>query len=283
VNDPLIISVAVTGGEHTRDATSYLPVTPDEIAASAVEAHRAGAAIAHIHVWDEAGRPSQDPELFRRVYELVEAECDLVLNLTTGPGDDPPEDVRLRSLELRPELASFDAGSMNFGDFVFRNRPAFLRRMAETMRETETKPELEVFDEGMIHNCLRLHAEGLLDAPLYFQFVLGVPGGAAATPETLLHLVRTIPPGSPWSATGIGRHAVAVAMLAIVLGGHVRVGLEDSIYYRRGELATSNAQLVARVARIAEEAGRPLATPDEARALLGLKGRARVGDRAGVS
>jgi 3-keto-5-aminohexanoate cleavage enzyme len=139
-----------------------------------------------------------------------------------------------------------------------------------------------VFDEGMVGNCLRLRDEGLLEEPLYFQFVLGVPGGAAATAATLLHLLGRIPPGSEWSATGIGRHSVAIAMLAIVLGGHVRVGLEDSIYYRRGELATSNAQLVARVARLAEEAGRELATPAEARAILGLKGAGSVRLETGV-
>jgi 3-keto-5-aminohexanoate cleavage enzyme len=230
-------------------------------------------------VWDVEGRPSQDPALFQRVFELVEAECDIVLNLTTGPGGQPPEDVRLQSLALKPELASFDAGSMNFGDFVFVNSPAFLRRMAGEMRTTQTRPELEVFDEAMIYNCFRLRDEGLLEEPLYFQFVLGVPGGAPATADTLLHLVRSIPPDSPWSATGIGRHSVMVAMLAIALGGHVRVGLEDSIYYRRGELATSNAQLVERVARLATEAGRELATPDDARSILGLKGRTVAGSR----
>lgn len=266
--------MAITGGEHGREATPHLPVTPREIADSALEAHRAGAAIAHIHVRDEDGAPSQDPALFREVIRHVEARSDLILNLTTGGGGSPTEEERLRPLELEPELASFDAGSMNFGDYVFESSPSFLRRLAVAMQKSGTRPELEIFDQGMIEACLRLHSEGLLDDPLYFQFVLGVPGGAPADARTLCHLVGSIPRDAPWSVTGIGRHAVDMAMFGIALGGHVRVGLEDSIYYRRGELAESNAQLVERVVRLANEASRPIATPADARQLLGLQGRA---------
>jgi 3-keto-5-aminohexanoate cleavage enzyme len=272
VADPLIISVAVCGGEHTRAATPYLPQTPREIADSAYAAYEAGAAVAHVHVWDEHGQPSQDLDLYREVYRLLGERCDMIVNVTTGPGGQPSEEERLLPLALEPELASFDAGSVNFGDGVFLNTPGFLRRLAKRMAEVGTKPELEIFDSGMIQNCLRLAAEGLLPEPLYFQFVLGVAGGAAADPRTLLHLAESLPADSRWSATGIGRHAVPVALMAIAMGGHVRVGLEDSIYYRRGELATSNAQLVARIARVALEADRPPATPAEARALLQLSG-----------
>jgi 3-keto-5-aminohexanoate cleavage enzyme len=273
---PLIISAAICGGEHTRAATPHLPQTPHEIADSAYAAFEAGAAIAHVHVWDGHGRPTQDLSYYREVYRLLGERCDMVLNLTTGPGGSPPEDERLWPLELRPELASFDAGSMNFGDGLFINSPDFLRRLATTMAAGGTKPELEIFDTAMIENCRRLAAEGLLAAPLYFQFVLGVRGGAPATARALVHLVGSLPSGSIWSATGIGRYSVEVAMLALAMGGHVRVGLEDSIYYRRGELAKSNAELVARIARFAAEVDRPLATPDDARSILGLPGRSQV-------
>lgn len=275
--EKLIVCAAVTGGEHGREANPHIPYTPEEIADAVNDAADAGAAICHVHVRHPDGRPAQDVDLLRRVYDRVAAHGDVILNLTTAPGGDIRGDDRLRCLDLRPELASFDAGSMNFGGDVFENSPAFLRQMARRMLEAGTKPELEIFDSGMIGNCLRLHREGLLLAPLHFQFVLGVPGGAPATARTLLHLVESIPSGSTWSATGIGRAWVEMAMVTMVLGGHVRVGLEDAVYYARGELARSSAQMVARVTRLAGELGRPLATPAEARRILGLAPRLPAG------
>ncbi len=271
--EKLIVCAAVTGGEHGREANPYLPYTPEEIADAVNEAADVGAAMCHVHVRHADGRPAQEPELYRRVIDRVSAHGDVILNLTTAPGGEVKGNERLRSLELRPEMASFDAGSMNFGDDVFENSPAFLRRLAGRMIESGTKPELEIFDGGMIGTCLRLQREGLLHAPLHFQFVLGVPGGAPATVKTLLHLVESIPAGSTWSATGIGRAWTEIAMATMVLGGHVRVGMEDAVYYARGELVHSNAQMVRRVARLAAELGRPLATPAEARAILGLPPR----------
>ena len=278
---PLIISAAICGGEHTREATPYLPQTPVEIAESAHAAYEAGAAIAHVHVWDENGRPTQDLEFYREVYRLLSERCDMIVNVTTGPGGDHTEEERMLPLTLRPELASFDAGSINFGAGVFVNSPQFLRRLAERMAESGTKPELEIFDAAMIENCLRLADEGLLEEPLYFQFVLGARGGAPANARTLVHLVESLPPGSPWSATGIGKYSVEVALMALAMGGQVRVGLEDSIYYRRGELATSNAQLVERIARFAAELDRPVATPSHARALLHLPSASAPSESAG--
>jgi 3-keto-5-aminohexanoate cleavage enzyme len=270
--DPLIISVAVTGGEHGREATPHLPVTPAEIAESAYEAHVAGAAVAHLHVRDDAEQPLHDLARYAYVANQLHERCDMVVNLTTDPGGETTDEERPRSLDLAPELASFDAGTMSWGERVMNGSLPFLRNLAARMRETSTKPELEVFHDGMVGACLQLAREGLIDAPLYFQFVLGVPGGAPATAQEILHLRSLIPPDSPWSVAGIGRHSLVTAMAAIPLGGHVRVGLEDQIDYRRGELATSNAQLVARIARLAEEFGRPLATPADARRILGLKG-----------
>lgn len=271
--DKLIVCAAVTGGEHGREVNPNIPYSPEEIAAAVIDAVDAGAAMCHVHVRHPDGRPAQDVDLLQRVIDQVGAHDDVILNLTTAPGGDIAGDDRLRSLDLRPEVASFDAGSMNFGDYVFENSPAFLRRLARGMLDAGTKPELEIFDFGMVGTCLRLRAEGLLLDPLHFQFVLGVPGGAPANAKTLLHLVESIPAGSTWSATGIGRTWTEIAMVTMVLGGHVRVGLEDAVYYSRGELARSSAQMVGRVARLAAELGRPLATPAEARQILGLRGR----------
>lgn len=278
-DQPLIISVAVTGGDHGREKTPHIPITPREIAESAHEAHLAGAAIAHIHVRDDEGGPAQALDRYRFVIDYLAERSDVVVNLTTNPGEGITPQEQLLSLELRPELASFDAGTLNFGESVLSAPLPFLRELAARMLETGTRPELEIFDSGMIGTCLRLREEGLLEDPLYFQFVLGVPGGAPATAESLLHMLRMIPPDSPWSVTGIGRHGVAMAMLGILLGGHVRVGLEDQIYYSRGRLAASNAELVARVVRLAEEFGRPIATPGQAREILSLR-RERIGSPA---
>lgn len=276
--EPVIISVAVTGGEHGREATPHLPITPAEIAQAAYEAYEAGAATVHVHVRDDDGVPCHDLDRYRSVIEYLGERCDMIVNLTTDPGGDVEGDERLRSLDLAPELATFDAGTLTapVGERVVFGGPSFLRKLAARMQEVGTKPELEIFHDGMIGTCLQLAREGLIDEPLYFQFVLGVPNYARATPQQVLNMLSQIPPESPWSVTGIGRFGVDMAMTALVLGGNVRVGLEDQVYYRRGELATSNAQLVARVVRLAEELGRPVATPAQAREILGLKARTAV-------
>lgn len=270
--EPLIISVAVTGGEHGREATPHLPITPEEIARSAHEAYEAGAAIVHVHVRDDDGVPGHFLERYRFVMDYLGERCDMIVNLTTDPGGIVEGDARFRSLDLSPELATLDAGTMQAptGDRIVEGSLPFLRRLAGRMLETGTKPELEIFHSGMIRTCLQLAEEGLLEPPLYFQFVLGAAGYAPGIPGELLGLLGQIPPGSPWSVAGIGRASVAMTMMGIMLGGHVRVGLEDQVYYRRGELATSNAQLVARAVRLAGEFGRPVAGPGEARELLGL-------------
>jgi 3-keto-5-aminohexanoate cleavage enzyme len=273
LNDPCIISVAITGSITQPSQTPHLPITPQQIAESAIEAHGAGAAIAHIHVRDpETGMPTHNLEYFDEIAQRVRGKCDMVLNFTTGgyPGMDA--EARMESLTLEPEVGSFDAGSMNFGPGVFLNPPDFLRELASRFLKYNVRPELECFDVGMIGNCLRLINEGLIEEPLWWQFVLGVPGGAPAEPKTLLHMVDMLPAGSQWSVIGIGRGQLPMNMLAIMLGGHVRTGLEDNIYYRRGVLAESNAQFVERLARLTREMGREVATPADARRLLGLRG-----------
>jgi 3-keto-5-aminohexanoate cleavage enzyme len=273
VSDPCIISVAITGSVTQPHQTPHLPITPEQIAGSAIESWQAGAAIAHIHVRDpDTGLPTHNLDYYEQIRERVWSETDMVLNFTTGgfPGMD--HDMRLETLRLRPEMGSYDAGSMNFGPGVFLNPPDFLRKMADGFQEYGVRPELECFDVGMIGNCLRLVDEGLIDRPLWWQFVLGVPGGAPATPKILMTMVEMLPEGSQWSVIGIGRNQLAMNAMGILLGGHVRTGLEDNIYYRRGELAVSNAQLVERLARLTRELGRDVATPDQARRLLQLRG-----------
>jgi 3-keto-5-aminohexanoate cleavage enzyme len=274
--EKLIVSVGVTGGTHPPDASPHLPLSPEQIAESAYEAYRAGAAIVHVHVRDDAGNPCYELDRYRRVVDLLGERCDMVVNLTTDMRD--PEGIR--SLELEPELASFTAGTIHLGERVVWAPMSTLREVAARFLAAGTRPELEILHEGMIDNCVRLAREGLLAEPLYFQFFLGVPGGAPATPKALLHLVESIPPGSPWTVDGIGPDGPAMAALAIVLGGHARVGLEDQLEYADGQLATSNAQLVARVARLADELGRELATPADARRILGLKGAQRTAEVA---
>ena len=270
----VIITAAITGSRMLRDTAPYIPITPEEIIRSSVEAWRAGASIVHIHVRDpETGLGCQDLDRFRQVAEALRAETDLILSLTTSgiPGRNLPVAERLCPLALRPELASFDAGSINLGGGVFVNDPPFLNEAARMMREAGVKPEIEVFDLGMLVTALRMRDEGKLDDPLHFQFVLGTPWGAPATPKSLLHLHEHLPDGATWSAIGIGRGYLPMAAMALVMGGHIRVGMEDNIYLDRGVLAKTNAELVERVVRIVAAYGRPIASPAEARTILGLK------------
>jgi len=272
--DKLIITAAITGSRITREATPYIPITPEEIVASAIECWEAGASIVHIHVRDpNTGLGAQDIGLFRQVVEPLRKSTDLVLCLTTSgiPGKNLPIEERLTPLELKPELASFDAGSINLGGSVFINTPDFLQAAAVRMSEAGVKPELEVFDVGMMATCLRMREEGSLRDPLHFQFVLGTPWGIPATPKSLLHLLDYLPERSTWSVIGIRKARLPMSMMGVILGGHIRVGMEDNIYYTRGELAKSNAQFVKRIVRIAEAYGREVATPEDARQILGLK------------
>ena len=271
--EKLIITAAITGSRIPREKAPNIPIEPEEIVQSAIECWEAGAAIAHIHVRDpETGLGTQDLMLFKKVVGLLKEKTDLILCLTTSgiPGRNLPVEERLAPLQLVPEMASFDAGSINLGDNVFINTSEFLRVAAKTMRKYRVKPELEIFDLGMIVNCLCLRDEGILEEPLHFQFVLGAPGGAPASPKTLLHLHDQIPATATWSVIGIGIGHLPMAMMALIMGGHIRVGMEDNIYYKRGELVKSNAQFVERIVRIAKEYGRDIASPDEARQILKL-------------
>lgn len=273
MSDPLVITAAITGSITAPDQTPHVPLTPKAIVAAALESWRAGASIIHVHARYEDGAPTQDPEIFRQIVAgIEEAGCDAVLNLSTGSAGGRAElDERGEVLELRPEMATLDCGSINFGDErIFENPYWWLRKTATRMKELSILPEIECFDGGMIENGRRLIGEGLIKGPGVWQLCLGVRGGAPADVDTVAHMLGRLPEGAFWTLLAVGRHQLPMNMIAIAAGGHVRTGLEDNVYYRRGELATGNAQLVERIVRLADEAGRPVATPAEARELVGL-------------
>jgi len=277
-----MITAAVTGSVASGRHSPHLPLTVEQIVEAAVESWRAGAAIVHVHARDAQGVPTQDVAVFRRILEGIrERGCEAILNLSTGSAGGRAEiEERLACIELAPEMATLDCGSVNLADeWVFRNPyAAFLKPAAKRMRELEIAVEIETFDTGMIRNGLRLMREGLLRGPGFWQLCLGVAGGAAPDLQTIGYLVSRLPEGAMWSTLGIGRHQLEVNVVSLLYGGHVRTGLEDNRYYRRGELARSNAQLVERIVRLADEFGRPVATPDQARRMLGVRGHAERTD-----
>lgn len=273
LSDKLIISAALTGSWPTKAQNPAVPITEEEIARAAIDAWRAGAAIVHLHVRNEQGKVTCDPTRYAKARDLIrEAGCDVIINMSTGGGaGQTTDEQRMEPVDLAPEIASFDCGSLNFGQTVFVNSPAFLDELAARMERNGVLPEIECFEPGHVWNALRLIEEGKLKPPQWFQFVLGVRGGSPGTVKQLLHLLEMIPDGSLWSVCGIGRAQLPLGMTAMAMGGHVRTGLEDNLFYHKGQLAESNAQLVARLVRIAGEIGRPIASPDDARAILGLR------------
>lgn len=273
--DPVIVTVAPVGGELTRGEQPNLPLTPEEIGDEVAAAAEAGASIVHVHARDGDGVPTQRGDAFATIIEAIRSRCDIVIQTSTGGSVGMTEDERAEPLDLDPEMATLTTGTVNFGDEVFENPPPLIERFYRRMRERGIVPEFECFDAGHVDAAIRL-VERNDDRPrhLHFDFVLGVPGGMRGSPEAVAFMASLLPAGATWSATGIGRAHLPVTLAAIALGGHVRTGFEDNIYYRKGELAVSNAQLVERVARLAHESGRGVAAPDEARAMLGLEGRA---------
>lgn len=295
VNQDVIITCALTGAGDTVGRSPHVPVTPEQIAASAVEAAGAGAAVVHIHVREpETGAPSRDPRLYREVVERIrETGTDVVINLTAGMGGDLVIDSEapLRQLpgtdlvgglerlphveELLPDICTLDCGSLNFGDGsnLYVSTPDMLRTGAKRIQELGVRPELEIFDTGQLWFAKQLLAEGLLDDPTVFQLCMGIPWGAPADPGVLQAMVNMLPQGAQWASFALGRMQMPWVAQSILLGGHVRVGLEDNLYLGKGVKAT-NGQLVERAVRITESLGSRVATPDEARAKLGLRPRA---------
>jgi 3-keto-5-aminohexanoate cleavage enzyme len=268
--DPLIITVAPVGGEVMPDQTPYLPVTPAQLGATARAIREAGASIVHVHCRNDDGSNTHEVERFRQAYAAIRGASDLIVQFSTGGAIGMTPAERAAPLALRPEMATLTCGTVNFGDDIFENSFPIMRGIAAKIAEHGVTPELEIFDLGHLSNAKRLAAEGAIRLPAHVDFVLGVPGALEASVEHLVDCVRALPPGCTWTVAGIGRMQLTLAAVAVAMGGHVRVGLEDNLYYSKGRLAT-NEELVARVVRIAAELGRPVATPSQARELLGIR------------
>jgi uncharacterized protein (DUF849 family) len=287
----VIISCAVTGSADSPGKNPAVPVTPEQIARSSIEAAKAGAAIVHIHVRDpKTTKPSMDGALYREVVERIRASgTDVLINLTTGPGarfvHDPadpskagpestmrgPQERTRHVVELRPDICSLDMGSLNMGSRVFINTPDHLQTMAVAIRDAGVLPELEVFETGHLLLAKKFIEAGYVKPPGMFQICLGIAWGQPATPEAMMYMRNLLPPPSPWFAFGISLHQFPMVAQAVLLGGHVRVGLEDNLYLEKGKLAPSNAALVEKAGHIIAELGDTVATPAEARQILGLQ------------
>jgi 3-keto-5-aminohexanoate cleavage enzyme len=268
--EKLVITIAPTGSIPKKINTPHVPITPDEIIESGIQCESAGASVIHIHVrnlQDES--PSTDFHLFETVVKGVKEQTSLITQISTGGRAGMSYEERSRRLQLKPEMASLTTGSVNFPNSVYANSPQLIKSLASDMNYFGTKPEIEIFDIGMIQNALTIADKGLIKKPIHFCFVMGLPGAIPATVENLVHLKQSIPNKATWSVAGIGSAQLIMNTHAILMGGHVRVGIEDNIYYKKGELAT-NPRLIERVVRLSRELGREIATPDEARKILNL-------------
>ena len=275
--EKLIITAAICGAEVTKEQNPAVPYTVEEIVREAKSAVDAGAAIVHLHVREDDGTPTQSRARFQECEDAIYKVCpNVILIPSTGGAVGMTPDERLQSTDTTPipEMATLDCGTCNFGDEIFDNTMPTMRAFGKRMIERGIKPEYECFEMGHLDTILTMARKGEVPgAPMQFNFVLGVPGCTPATVDNLCWLVKNIPAGSTWTSTGIGRHAFTLAAPTIVMGGNVRVGFEDNLYLERGVLAKSNGELVDKVVRIAKLLGRPIATSDEAREILGLKKR----------
>ena len=275
--DKLIITAAICGAEVTKEQNPAVPYTVEEIVREAKSAVDAGAAIVHLHVRHDDGTPTQSRERFQECEEAIYKECpNVILIPSTGGAVGMSPEERLQSTDTTPlpEMATLDCGTCNFGDEIFDNTMPTMRAFGKRMMERGIKPEYECFEMGHLDTILTMARKGQVPgAPMQFNFVLGVPGCTPATVDNLCWLVKNIPAGSTWTATGIGRYAFQLAAPAIVMGGNVRVGFEDNLYLERGVLAKCNGELVDKVVRMAKLLGREVANSDEAREILGLKKR----------
>jgi 3-keto-5-aminohexanoate cleavage enzyme len=268
--NPLIVTVAPVGAELTPEQTPHLAVKPEQLGDVAAKCQQAGASIIHVHCRNDDASNTHDVGRFKEAYDEIRARSDLIVQFSTGGAIGMTPEERAGVLDLHPEMATLTCGSVNFGDDIFENSFPIMRAILKKMNELGVRPELEIFDKGHLSNARKLERERLLKFPQHVDFVLGVPGGLDATVSNLCDLVDSLPPGCTWSVAAIGRAQLPMTTAAIAMGGHVRVGLEDNIYYSKGKLAT-NDELVARVVRIAGELGRPVATPAKAREILGLR------------
>jgi 3-keto-5-aminohexanoate cleavage enzyme len=271
---PLVITAALVGAETTREQTPYLPISADEIGEEARRCREAGASMVHLHVREPDGRPSQSRELFARAIAAVRARSDILVQVSTGGAVGMSVDERCGPLQLvgdlRPDMATLTTGTVNFGDDIFSNPRPVVREIVRRIHACGAIPEVECFDAGMIDEALALAQEGLLALPAHFDFVLGVPGSLGASAEALQFLISRLPPGCSWTVAAMGRHELPFAEMAIKLGGHARVGLEDNIYLRKGVLAKGSYELVNAAREAADRLGRSIADPPRARELLRL-------------
>ncbi|MFX1521652.1 MAG: 3-keto-5-aminohexanoate cleavage protein [Promethearchaeota archaeon] len=268
----LVITVAPTGMIPTKKDTPNVPITPNEISEDIYEAYKLGASIAHVHARDEFGKPTYKKERYKQIFSEIKKKCpDIIICASTSGRVDPQVEHRGEVLDLLPEMASLTMGSLNFPKYPSVNPMETIKKLAKMMNDREIKPELEIFEAGFINTAKYLVRKGYLKKPLHFCLLLGSLGSISANLSDLTYLVSSLPSESIWSATGIGRFQTQINVAAILMGGHVRVGVEDSIYYNYPdrELAT-NANLVKRIVRIAKDLNREIATPAEAREMLGL-------------
>lgn len=273
--EKLIITACICGAEVTKEQNPAVPYTVEEIAREAKSAYDAGASLIHLHVREDDGTPTQSKERFEVCIKAIKEVCpDAIVQVSTGGAVGMSNDERLQPLQLNPEMATLDCGTCNFGgDEIFVNTENMIKDFAEKMNARNVKPEIEVFDKGMVDMAIRLHNKGYIKAPMHFDFVMGVNGGISAEARDLVFMVGSIPAGSTWTVAGVGRNQFPMAVMGILMGGHVRVGFEDNVYLKKGVPAASNGELVEKVVRLAKELGREIATPAEARAILGLKER----------
>ena len=270
--EKLIITAAICGAEVTKKHNPAVPYTIEEIGREAKLAYEAGASIIHLHVRDDDGSPTQSKERFALAFaEIKRLAPDVIIQPSTGGAVGMSNTERLQPLELIPEMATLDCGTVNFGgDDIFVNTENTIKEFGEKMIKLGVKPEVEVFDKGMIDTAIRLNKQGFINSPMHFNFVMGVTGGIAASIRDLAFMIDSIPQGSTYTATGIGRFEFPIAAMSIASGGHVRVGFEDNVYLSKGVLAESNGALVEKIVRIAKELNREIASPKEARQIIGL-------------
>lgn len=268
--EKLIITIAPTGNVPTKDMTPHVPVTPEEIAKDLIACYEKGAAVAHIHGRDEEGVPTCALKYFAEIVRLLDEKwCPIVRQISTGARGGKSGEARAEALVLNPRSASLSSGSSNFPSSINGNEPKLVEYLAKIMLERNIKPEIEVFDVAMISNAVRLEQAGLIQGPLLFNFVLGVKGSLPATPKNLFFLIESLPPNAVWSVSVIGPQHVNLSVVAMALGGHVRVGIEDNVYYSKGVLAT-NVSLVERIVTIAKAMGREIATPEDVERIWGV-------------
>lgn len=274
-----IITAAVTGAWPKKENNPNVPMTPEEICEDVYECWKAGAAIVHLHMRDDDGNGTMDTAKFEQTVNLIKKnhpDCDIIFNFTTSGDIYADDDIRVAPVKtIKPEMASYDCGSMNWlNTSLFINSPAFLEMCGQVLQENNVKPEIEAFDPGMIANAAYYVKKGVLKPPLHFQFCMGCANGIPGNTKNLLFMKETMDtlcPGSTWSCFGVGHSSMEILYAAVALGGNIRVGMEDNVMYAKGQLAHSNAQFVERAVRVIKEFGNEVATPDEAREILSLK------------